>query len=104
MRKRMAGGAEQCMEVEVEVEVAPSPLVFPLKPSQCPTLETIKEEERPAAEEEDEEEGEDWEDKYAILVLNLKYWFLHILSRFWVAFSHKLLLRQQQPTNFPGFI
>ncbi|KAL2239823.1 UNVERIFIED_CONTAM: hypothetical protein Sindi_0623500 [Sesamum indicum] len=64
----MVRGAEQC------VEVAPLPVLFPAKPSHCPTLETIREERSP--------EDHDWDDNYFILIFNLKYWFLHILSRF----------------------
>ncbi|KAL8516031.1 hypothetical protein ACS0TY_014635 [Phlomoides rotata] len=72
MAKRM----EKC------VEVAPPAVVFPVRPSQCPKLETIR-----------EEAAEEGKDDFPVVDFNFA-WFYQILSQIREGFSEKVVVGQ----------
>ncbi|PIN12198.1 hypothetical protein CDL12_15196 [Handroanthus impetiginosus] len=74
--------AKKIVRIEYCSEVAPSPVVFPIRPSHCPKLETIR-----------EERAEELLGQEAALVVNLDLnfnWFNQILSHFRVGLSQKV--------------
>ncbi|KAK6138093.1 hypothetical protein DH2020_028157 [Rehmannia glutinosa] len=77
---------KKIVRIEHRVEVAPPPVVFPVKPSHCPKLETIREDIA--------EEGH--EDFYMILDLNFS-WFYQILTHFRVGLFEKAVVIWSKP-------
>ncbi|KAG8387679.1 hypothetical protein BUALT_Bualt02G0046400 [Buddleja alternifolia] len=65
------------------VEVAPSLVLLPQRPSHSPKLETIKE---------DESEAQEDNTNHEVDLMNIKYWFLQIMSPFVFNLSKKLVL------------
>ncbi|KAG8387678.1 hypothetical protein BUALT_Bualt02G0046300 [Buddleja alternifolia] len=76
------------------VEVAPSPVFLPQRPSHSPKLETIKEDESEAQEDNFMIDNYNYSNNtnHEEELMNIKYWFLQILSPVLFVLSKKLVL------------